>query len=62
MCAQLEAFAPAVQDNPGNCSWSTIIGAIRSYAMEETAELAADLNDWADLLEGLVELNAPSAD
>jgi hypothetical protein len=62
MCAQPEAIAPADQDNPGNCSWSTIIGAIRSHAMGQTAEVAADLNNWADLLEGLAELNAPSAD
>jgi hypothetical protein len=58
MCVQLEAFAPNDPESSGDCSWATIIKSIRCHAAEKPAEVAADLNDWADLLEGLAVLNA----
>jgi hypothetical protein len=58
MCVQLESFALEDQADPGSCSWDTIISAIRCHAAGQPAEVAADLNDFADLLEGLAKLKA----
>ena len=58
MCVQLEAFAPKDLESSGDCSWDTIINAIRCHAAGQPAGVAADLNEWADLLEGLAVLNA----
>jgi hypothetical protein len=62
MCVQMEAFAPKDSESPGDCSWDTIINAIRCHAAGQPAEVAADLNDWANLLEGLTELSASESD
>jgi hypothetical protein len=40
-----------------DCSWTAIIAGIRQYARSETPEVAADLNAWADLLEGIASLD-----
>lgn len=62
MCVQLEAFSPKDQESPGDCSWDTIINSIRCHAARQPPEIAAALNDWADLLEGLAVLNASGPD
>ena len=58
MCVQLEAFATNDPESSGDCSWATIIKSIRCHAAGQPAEVAADLNDWAGLLESLAVLKA----
>jgi hypothetical protein len=41
-----------------DCSWSSIVEAIRSHARTQPPETADDLNAWADLIEGLQKLDA----
>lgn len=38
------------------CDWSTIVAGIRKYAEEQSPFAAADLNEWADLLESFQSL------
>ena len=38
------------------CSWGSIIGGIRKYAGTQSPWQAAELNAWADLLEGVSRL------
>lgn len=42
----------ATETEPADCSWIGIIRAIRRHARTQPAETAAELNAWADLLEG----------
>jgi len=42
---------------PVDCSWSSIVQAIRKYAATQPPETASELNDWADLLQGAQELD-----
>jgi hypothetical protein len=38
-------------------SWRQVIAGIRTYAGMQPPSIAANLNEWADLLEGLHQLN-----
>jgi hypothetical protein len=62
MCIQLETFAPKDPKSRGDCSWDTVIAAIRRHASGQPDKIQNDLNEWANLLEGLAELNAPGPD
>jgi len=42
----------------GECSWTTIIAGIRCHVRQQDDAVRADLDAWADLLEGLAELQA----
>jgi hypothetical protein len=41
------------------CSWEQVVAAIRNYARTQPPLVAADLQDWANLLEGIHQLNEP---
>jgi hypothetical protein len=58
ICLKLEAAAADDEGAIGDCSWSIILAGIRRHAGEQPAEVQADLNAWADLLEGVAELLA----
>ena len=58
MCVQMEVAAAEEDETAGNCSWTTIIVAVRRHAAEYPDEVQTDLNAWADLLEGVAELHA----
>ena len=38
------------------CDWSIIVAGIRRYAEEQSPFAAADLKEWANLLEGIQSL------
>jgi hypothetical protein len=40
----------------GDCSWDVIIAGVRHHADAQGGAIRADLHTWADLLEGLAEL------
>jgi hypothetical protein len=58
ICTELKASAADDDDIAGECSWSIIIAAIRCHARHQSDESRADLSAWADLLEGVAELQA----
>lgn len=51
----------ATEFERADCSWSRIIEAIRRHAGSQPQETAAELNAWADLLEGGLLLDRPGA-
>lgn len=40
-------------------SWEQVVAAIRNYARTQPPLVAADLQEWANLLEGIHQLNEP---
>ena len=38
------------------CSWESVIAAIRRYAVVQPADESRSLNEWADLMEGVRQL------
>jgi hypothetical protein len=57
ICVQRRDLGLGYHDTCGDCSWSIIVEAIRKHAKDRPADEAADLNQWADLLEGIGELS-----
>jgi hypothetical protein len=58
ICAELKAADADDDETAGDCSWGTIIAAIRQHGALQPAEVKADLDEWADLLEGVAALHA----
>ena len=59
ICAELEAAAATDDDEIAvDCSWTTIIAGIRCHAATQPQAVGADLYAWADLLEGVAELQS----
>jgi hypothetical protein len=56
-CVEFENADALESASAVDCSWTAIIAGIRQYARSETPEVAADLNAWADLLEGIASLD-----
>jgi hypothetical protein len=42
------------------CPWASIVSAIKVHAATQTPDVAADLAAWAELLEGLAQLDITS--
>jgi hypothetical protein len=52
-------FATELQGgSDAGCSWETLIAGIREYARALSPEQAIEINEWADLLEGLAQLES----
>lgn len=60
MCVQERDLGVEYDDSCGDCSWSIIAEAIREHARDRAADEAANLNEWADLLEGIGQLSSTS--
>jgi hypothetical protein len=58
----LEASAADDDGIAGDCAWSTIISGIRCHVSQQSEEVRADLDAWADLIEGVAELQARRGD
>jgi len=58
----LEASAADDDEFAGDRGWNTIVAGIRCHAARQTDEVRADLNAWADLIEGIAELEAGRGD
>jgi hypothetical protein len=58
ICAELKPSAGDDDEIAGDCSWNIVIAAIRCHARDQSDESRTDLNAWADLLEGVAELQA----
>jgi hypothetical protein len=53
---------PVDYDEPGgDCSWDVIAGAIREHAKDQPSDVAEDLCQWADLVEGIGALSKTRA-
>jgi hypothetical protein len=52
-----EAVKAKHEQHAGNCSWTTIAAGVRRYAERQPADLRADLNAGAGLIEGLAQLD-----
>jgi hypothetical protein len=46
----------APEQRANDLPWDKVIAGIRNYARTQPPRVAADLKDWADLLEGIHEL------
>jgi hypothetical protein len=44
------------QDAKTECPWETVIAGIRHFALTQTADVAADQIEWADLLEAISDV------
>jgi hypothetical protein len=58
ICAELRAAEADEDEAAGERSWAIIVVGIRRHAAAQPAKIAADLHEWADLLEGVAELQA----
>jgi len=54
-CIELPKPAPAAAD-PADTSWSGISKMIRAYAATQQPGLSDGLNQWADFIDGIAEL------
>jgi hypothetical protein len=50
------ALPKSVEQDCADISWTAIVEAIRANARAQPPELARELRDWADLAEGIAEL------
>jgi hypothetical protein len=52
-------LATEIQCRPdAGCSWETIIAGIRTYARALSPERAAEIEEWADFLQGITQLES----
>jgi hypothetical protein len=51
----------AGDQHSGDLSWNVIVAAIRHHASAQPVDIRRDLNQWADLIEALAELEATPA-
>jgi hypothetical protein len=52
-----KAFEAEHEHDASNCSWTTTSAGVRRYAERQAADVRADLNAWAGLIEGLAQLD-----
>lgn len=57
-CVQPRSFASQEEEAAADCSWSAIAHSIRLHALGKSLEEAVDLNGWANLIEGIAELES----
>ena len=57
-CVQPRTFISEDEEAPADCSWSVIAHAIRLHALGKSLEEAVDLNGWANLIDGIAELES----
>jgi len=54
-CLELPKFAPPPAPAV-DTTWEGIAEAVRAYAAVQAPGLTADLNEWADFIDGIAEL------
>ena len=57
-CVQPRSVASQEEEASPDCSWRAIAHAIRLHALGKSLEEAVDLNGWANLIEGIAELES----
>ena len=60
-CIELPKLARQ-QVDPIDTSWEGIAEAIRAHAATQPSELSHELREWADLMAGIAEFQAQSAE
>jgi hypothetical protein len=51
-------LATELQCRPDAGSWETVIAGIRAYARALSPERAAEIEEWADFLQGITQLES----